>query len=92
MWCYLRSGMFGRAKFSRGTRPALVVPIAAVSEQGQLQSVLVVEEGNAHTRLVTLGQKQGDVVEILSGLNAGERVVSPRSTTLADGAHVEPRP
>jgi len=89
---HLRSGMFGRAKFSRGTRPALVVPTAAVSEQGQLQSVIVVEEGSAHTRLVTLGQKQGDVVEILSGLNAGERVVSPRSTTLADGARVEARP
>ncbi|HTS48522.1 MAG TPA: efflux RND transporter periplasmic adaptor subunit [Bryobacteraceae bacterium] len=88
----LRSGMFGRAKFSRGARPALVVPIAAVSEQGQLQSVIVVEEGSAHTRLVTLGQKRGDVVEILSGLNAGERVVSPRSMTLADGARVEARP
>jgi RND family efflux transporter MFP subunit len=88
----LRSGMFGRAKFSRGSRQALVVPMAAVSEQGQLQSVIVVEDGSAHTRLVTLGQKQGDMVEILSGLNAGERVVSPRSMTLADGARVEAKP
>jgi len=88
----LRSGMFGRAKFSRGARPALVVPIAAVSEQGQLESVIVVEDGSAHTRLVTLGEKQGDTVEILSGLAAGERVVSPRSMTLADGARVEAKP
>ena len=89
---HLRSGVYGRAKFSRGTRPALVVPAAAVSEQGQLQSVIVVEDGSARTRLVTLGQRQGDVVEVLSGLNAGERVVSPRSTTLPDGARVEPKP
>ena len=89
---HLRSGVYGRAKFSRGTRRALVVPLSAVSEQGQLQSVIVVEDGSAHTRLVTLGQRQGDVVEVLSGLNAGERVVSPRSTTLSDGARVEPKP
>ena len=88
----LRSGVYGRAKFSRGVRTAVVVPSAAVAEQGQLQSVMVVEEKTARTRLVTLGQKQGDLVEILSGLNAGERVVSPRSSTLADGAHVEERP
>ncbi len=89
---HLRSGMFGRAKFSRGARQAVVVPIAAVSEEGQLQSVMVVEDGSAHTRLVTLGQKQGEMAEILSGLNAGERVVSPRPLALADGARVEQKP
>ncbi|HYL37740.1 MAG TPA: efflux RND transporter periplasmic adaptor subunit [Bryobacteraceae bacterium] len=88
----LRSGVYGRAKFSRGVRTAVVAPAAAVVEQGQLQSVMVVAEGTAHTRLVTLGQKQGDLVEILSGLTAGERVVSPRSSTLADGERVEPQP
>ena len=89
---HLRAGLFGRAKFLHGTREAVVIPAAAVAEQGQMQSVVVVEGGSARTRLVTLGQKQGDMVEILSGLNAGERVVSPRSTTLADGARVEPKP
>jgi len=89
---HLDSGAYGRAKFSRGTRKAVMVPVSAVAEQGQLQSVMVVEGGTAHTRLVTLGQKQGDQFEVLSGLNAGERIVSPRLGTLADGAHVEARP
>jgi len=88
----LRSGMFGRARFSRGTRRVVVVPTVAVAEQGQLQSVLVVSDGTARTRLVTVGQKQRDLVEVLSGLTAGERVVSPRPTMLADGSRVEAKP
>ena len=53
---------------------------------------MVNDSGIARTRLVTTGQKQGDQVEILSGLNVGELVVSPRPLTLADGARLEARP
>ncbi len=86
---HLRSGVYGRARFSRGARQAVAVPIGAVLEQGQLQSVMVVEDGSARTRLVTLGQRQGNLVEVLSGLNAGDRVICPRPMNLADGARVE---
>ena len=54
----LRSGMFGRALFAVGARPVLAVPAAAVIERGQLQSVMVAEDGAARTRLVTTGQRQ----------------------------------
>jgi RND family efflux transporter MFP subunit len=87
----LRAGVYGRAQFSRGTRATIAVPAAAVASQGQVESVLVVEEGVARTRLVTTGRKQGDQVEILSGLSGGERIVSPRPAGLADGARVETR-
>lgn len=88
----LRSGVYGRAQFSRGTRRVVAVPAAAVTSQGQVESVMVAEEDYAHTRLVTTGQRQGDLVEILSGLNPGESVVSPRPAGLADGARVETHP
>ena len=88
----LRSGAYGRAQFSRGTRAAVAVPVAAVSSQGQVESVLVADEGFARARLVTTGQRQGDLVEILSGLRPGENVVSPRPVGLADGARVETHP
>jgi len=87
----LRSGVYGRAQFARGARRIVAVPAAALSEQGQVQSVMVNDGGIAHTRLVTTGQKQGDHVEILSGLNAGEMIVSPRPSNLADGARLEAR-
>lgn len=85
----VRSGMFGRAVFSSGARTVLAVPAAAVTERGQLQSVMVAEGGYAHTRLVTIGQKSGDQVEVLSGLSAGEKAICPLPPGLADGARVE---
>jgi len=84
----VRSGMFGRALFPLGKRQVLAVPAGAVVERGQLQAVYVVEEGAAHTRLVTLGAKG----EVLSGLAAGEKVVVPVPASLNDGAKVEVRP
>jgi RND family efflux transporter MFP subunit len=87
----LRSGMFGRARFPLGRKRALTVPAAAVAERGQLRSVYVVEDGAAHTRLITVGSRIGDTVEVLSGLEAGEKVVAPAPAALADGARVEVR-
>ena len=88
----LRSGMFGRAVFSSGALTVLAVPAAAVTERGQLQSVMVADGGYAHMRLISVGQKSGDKVEVLSGLGAGEKIICPLPPGLADGARVEARP
>ena len=88
----LRSGMFGRASFPQGRRQVLMLPASAVIEQGQVQSVMVAQDGYARGRLVTLGQRTGERVEVLSGLTAGEAVIHPRPAGLADGARVEVRP
>jgi RND family efflux transporter MFP subunit len=88
----LRSGVFGRATFQLASRSLLAIPAGAVIERGQLQSVLVADSGVARTRLITVGQKLKDRVEVLSGLSAGERVIFPVPQDLADGASVEVRP
>jgi len=87
----LRSGMFGRAFFPLGARKVVTVPAGAVIERGQLQSVFVVEEGAARTRMVTTGKREPDAIEVLSGLSEGEKVVSPVPAGLSDGARVEVR-
>jgi multidrug efflux pump subunit AcrA (membrane-fusion protein) len=84
--------MFGRAVFTLGKRSALAVPAAAIREQGQLRIVLVAEDEFARSRMVTLGEAHGDLREILSGLNAGDSIVSPVPPGLPDGARVEVRP
>ena len=88
----LRSGAFGRAMFQLGSRSSLAIPAAAVTERGQLQSVLVAENGVAHTRLITTGQKNKDQVEVLSGLTAGDNLIFPAPRDLSDGAKIEVRP
>jgi RND family efflux transporter MFP subunit len=87
----LRTGMFGRAIFPLSTQKIVAVPQDALMERGQLQSVFVVEDGAVHTRLVTTGRRTGAAVEVLSGLNAGEKVVLPVPVGLQDGAKVEVR-
>lgn len=88
----LRSGIFGRALFQLGARQVLAIPFAAVTESGQLQSVFVAADGVARTRLITLGDKSADQVEVLSGLTAGEKVVVPVPQNLTDGARVQDNP
>jgi RND family efflux transporter MFP subunit len=88
----MRSGIFGRARFQLGSRGVLAIPAGAVTERGQLQSVLVAENGVARTRLITLGDKAKEQVEVLSGLSAGEKVIVPVPQGLMDGAHVEVKP
>lgn len=87
----VRSGQFGRAQFRLGTQSALTIPTAAVIERGQLQSVFAVENGVARTRLITLGERNGDHVAILSGLTETDRIIVPVPQGLTDGSPVEVR-
>jgi RND family efflux transporter MFP subunit len=87
----LRSGVFGRAAFQLGRRSLLAIPAGAVTERGQLQSVLIADSGIARTRLITTGQKANDRVEVLSGLSVDENVIFPVPQGLSDGARVEIR-
>jgi len=85
----LRSGMFGRALFPQAATQVLAAPASAVIERGQLQSVMVAEQGIARNRLVTAGRRGKYRVEILSGLTAGEKIIFPVPPSLVDGGRIE---
>lgn len=71
----LFAGMFARAAIPAGERASLVVPERAVERVGQLEFVTVVGEGGPERRMVTTGPRlEQGLVEVLSGLDAGERV------------------
>lgn len=83
-----RSGTFVRVSFPTGTRNAITVPPAAIVRRGELASLFVVDNsGVAHMRLITTGEPRDGRVEILSGLDAGERIVTAGSG-LSDGVQV----
>lgn len=87
----IRSGLFGRAWFARGERQALLIPRGNLVERGQLTGVYVVDaQGIARLRIVTLGRSFGDVVEILSGLSDGDRIVADPAGRELDGKQVNP--
>jgi multidrug efflux pump subunit AcrA (membrane-fusion protein) len=61
--------------FGSTGRPVLTVPASAVVDRGQQQFVWVeTSPGSFTSRQVTIGARMPDRVEILSGLNAGERI------------------
>jgi RND family efflux transporter MFP subunit len=74
----LFAGMFARAAVPAGERVWLTVPESSVERVGQLEFVTVVGEDGAERRMVTTGPRLEDgLVEVLSGLAAGERVALP---------------
>jgi RND family efflux transporter MFP subunit len=89
----LRSGLFGRAEFSRGERRALLIPRSAVVERGQLQGIYVLDQNQvASLRYITLGKPSGAEVEVLAGLEDGERLLDKPGAVDLNGKRVEARP
>jgi len=85
----LRSGMFGRARFAGDQQQTLTVPASALIARGQLSGVMVLgHENKARFRLVKAGKRYADRVEILSGLEGGERVVLEGLDRIRDGSLV----
>jgi RND family efflux transporter MFP subunit len=88
----LRSGLFGRAQFSRGEKSSLLIPRTAVVERGQLQGIYVLDQNKiAGLRYITLGKPSGAQVEVLAGLQAGETLISDPGSRELSGKKVESR-
>lgn len=88
----LRSGLYARARFAAGEREALSVPRRAVIRRGGMQGVFIADGERASFRLLELADAAGDVMEVLSGLAAGDRVVLDPPATLTEGAAIEVQP
>jgi RND family efflux transporter MFP subunit len=70
----LRPGMFGRLFFDGRERRVLLIPAAAVKSIGQLETVQVAGPQGVRLRQIRTGRTYGTEVEVLAGLQAGERV------------------
>ncbi|KEF38225.1 RND family efflux transporter, MFP subunit [Schinkia azotoformans MEV2011] len=85
----LKSGMFGYAIFPEGDQKGIFIPKTAIYYWSQLTAVFVVDDqGIAHLRYVQLGKEQDQTVEVLSGLNPGERIVLSNIEKVKDGVRV----
>lgn len=70
-------GMFVRAHFTVGQAKELLVPMSAVLHRGEVVAVYIMDDkGRLELRQVRLGEPTGqNEIEVLAGLNPGERVV-----------------
>ncbi|MDY6863467.1 MAG: efflux RND transporter periplasmic adaptor subunit [Thermodesulfobacteriota bacterium] len=82
----IMSGMYGKAYFPMEDQPLLLVPQKALSECGQLSSLFVVNEnGVVERRLVKVGKRYGDNIEILSGISPDESIIVDKLYQLTEG-------
>lgn len=82
----LQPGAFAKARFViESSETALRVPQSALLSQEGLYSLYVVKNDTAHVRTVTLGLKNDVAIEVLSGVEAGEEVVTLGQGFLSDG-------
>jgi multidrug efflux pump subunit AcrA (membrane-fusion protein) len=73
----LRPGLYGEASFQATPHVALTVPRDAVVDTGQTQHVFVVEgDGRFVPRVVSVGARLDDRVEVREGLGEGESIVA----------------
>ncbi|MCK9374668.1 MAG: efflux RND transporter periplasmic adaptor subunit [Syntrophobacterales bacterium] len=68
-------GMFARLTLPLGSGRGILIPKEAVSTVGQLTMVRVVVKEASELRQVKLGRQVGEQVEVLAGLQAGDRII-----------------
>jgi RND family efflux transporter MFP subunit len=87
----LRPGMYGRGSIRRETHPnTAVLPVNAVQISSTQKYVFVLHDAKVERRAITTGAEveDGTLLEVRSGLAAGEEVVIAGADSLADGATV----
>lgn len=85
----LKPGFFAKGTVLTHTDDDVIAaPEATVSTLAGVSTVFVVEDGKARQQQVALGERQGDLVEILSGLKGNETIATSNLNQLATGTNV----
>lgn len=86
----LKPGLFVTALLQQATpAPAMLVPASAVETVAGTSRVFVLAGDKVEERIVTIGEKSGDRVELATGVKAGEQVAANPRGKLADGVRVQ---
>lgn len=85
----LKPGQFATVRILQPrTEPAVLVPARSVRTEAGVSRLFVIKDGRAQQRLVQLGQTEGDLIEIKSGVAANEQVATSNVEQLSDGVAV----
>jgi multidrug efflux system membrane fusion protein len=79
------------AMTAKAVKDALVVPVSAVfkNAEGADYVVLAGSDEKAHQKTVQVGIRNADLAQILSGINAGDPVITTGGYALPDGTQVK---
>ncbi len=86
----LKPGQFATVRILESrAAPATLVPARAVRTESGVSRVFVIKDGKAQERQVQLGQTEGDLIEIKSGVSENETVATSNVEQLSDGMAVK---
>ena len=86
----INAGMFGKVKlYTRDYGGAVALPSDAIVTKGDKPYLYVIKDDDTvEQREITFGQSVDGIVQVLSGIEAGERVVVEGGQVLSNGAKV----
>ena len=86
----LLPGMFVKADMVvNSSENTIVIPKDIIVTRNRVRTVFVVERGVAHERRITTGLETAERVEVLTGIEPGESLVSKGFETLRDNSRVK---
>jgi RND family efflux transporter MFP subunit len=87
----LYPGMYGQVKLGLSSaKPVLQIPTSAVLAGGEGPKVMIVKDGIAALRPITLGRDFGTDIEVLTGISKKDMIATSPPVQVTDGAHVIP--
>ena len=86
----LLPGMFAKADMVvNSSENTIVIPKEIILNRNRTQIVYVVEKGYAKSRIITTGLENENIIEVLTGIEAGESIVSKGFETLRHDSKVK---
>jgi len=86
----LKSGQYVKVKIPVSKKESLFVPQKSVVHKGQLTGVYTVDNQNIISyRLIRAGKTFGSNIEVLSGLNSGDKIITSGLDRAVDGGEVK---
>lgn len=86
----VRAGMFADAEVLVTERETVAVPVTAVGRSPDGATVMTVANGEVTQMVVQTGIRDSGWVEILSGLSAGDTIVTKAGAFVRDGDRINP--
>ncbi|MCA3582452.1 MAG: efflux RND transporter periplasmic adaptor subunit [Methylocystis sp.] len=86
----LTIGSFGRGIIEISRKDAVVAPLSAVLFTAEGPRVQVVKDGVVESRTIVPGVRAGGLLEVVSGLQPGDQIVTISGTFLRNGDRITP--
>ena len=85
----LKPGQFATVRITQSTpEPAVMIPVAAVRTEGEINRVYVIKDGVAREQIVQLGLLEDTMIQVKSGVVEGDLVAVTNVDQLTDGVFV----